>query len=234
MIKNLLWTAPFLFFASGYFITRSLFHINQIQTPSVVGKHLHEAFTLLSNQHLTIRLLDQKEDPDLPHGTVLSQMPAPKQMVKPRQTVFLTLSKQPPITPTPSFIAKQHEAIIKEAQAANLRLKAYYLESPYPTNSCIAQIPAPGQPMYDKTIIIYVAKSTKKPIIWPCFTGIPIDEVVEFLENYQITPHTIDASPSRKGEEKADTPLIIDQRPLPGSLIVLDENHIPAVQLHVQ
>ena len=65
--KNILWLAPFICFLGGYFIVRSFFHVNTIPTPSVVGRSLHDAFTILSNHNLNIRLLTQKEDPDLPN-----------------------------------------------------------------------------------------------------------------------------------------------------------------------
>ena len=153
--KNILWLVPFICFLSGYMIVRSLFHINTISTPSVVGKHLYEAFALLSNQHLNVRLLAQKEDADLPNGTVINQVPSPGQMVKPRQTVFLALSKQPPIPIAPQLIGKHYQTIKNEIRSAKLRFKAYFLESPYPANTCIAQMPSPHKSLSDNILIVY-------------------------------------------------------------------------------
>lgn len=226
--KHILWLTPFICFLSGYILVRSLFHIDTVSTPSVVGKHVYEAFALLSNNNLNIRLLAQKEDPDLPSGTVISQLPSPGQIVKPRQTVFLALSKQPISAPTPQLIGKDLQTITQELLNAKLRFKTYFLQSPYPHNSCIAQIPAAHKPITD-TIIVYLSSGNSKPIIWPNFEDKPVDEVVEFLAQYNIIPHIIQDRHSRKSENST----ITDQRPLAGSLISIDPNHPPIVQLHV-
>ncbi len=227
--KHILWLAPFICFLSGYLIIQSFFHITTISTPSVVGQPLYEACALLSNNHLNIRLLAQKEDSDLPNGTVISQVPSPGQIVKPRQTVFLALSKQPPLPQAPQLVGRDLRAIKQELQMAKLRFKTYFLESSYPKNGCIAQIPAPHEPLTNTTLIVYVSRGTSKPIVWPHFEGKAMDEVVEFLAQYNITPHII-----QEHRNSAENPIITDQRPLAGSLICLHGEQPPIVQLHVQ
>lgn len=231
--KNLLWIIPFLFFLVGYLSLSFVLHHDEIEIPSVVGKQLNEAFTLLSNHQLTIRLLDHKEDADLPDSTVLSQIPAPGQRIKVRQTVFLALSKQPKPPIAPLFQGKQQHEIIQEARTANIRLKTYYLESNYPYESCIAQIPQAGDPIADKTMIIYLSKGNSTPIIWPNLIGKPINQVQEFLESHHITPHIQQHSPPQDGF-LAENARVIDQRPLGGSIISLDQKHLPIVQLVIQ
>lgn len=230
MYKNLLFILPFLFFIAGYLITSSLFYIPSIETPSVVGKPLDEAFSILSHHQLTIQLLDQKEDADLADSTVLAQIPASGQRAKYRQTVFLSLSKQPPLCVAPLVQGKQLADIEQEARLLKLRLKKYFLESVYPTNSCIAQIPIAGEPIPDKTIIVYISKGDTKEIIWPNFKHKPLDEVVNFLAHHGITPQIIE-SPLHEPHEPT---MVIDQRPLAGSIISLDSKHIPIVQLFTQ
>ncbi len=228
--KNILWLAPFICFLSGYFIVRSLFHINTIPTPSAVGRSLQDAFTILSNHNLNIRLLTQKENSDLPNGTIISQVPSPGQMVKPRQTIFLALSKQPPIATTPYLVGKSYNSIAQELNAAKIRFKLYSIESPYPINTCIAQSPSPAKPLTNTILTIYLSKEYCKPVIWPNFVGRPVDDVLEFLDQYSITPHIIE----KHHKHKSPTPSITDQRPLAGSLIILDQKQPPIVQLHVQ
>jgi beta-lactam-binding protein with PASTA domain len=228
--NNLFWTVPFLCFLVGYFITRSLFHYPEIQAPSVVGKQLNEACMLLSHHQLNIRLLNHKEDPDLPDGTVLSQIPAAGQRVKVHQTVFLSLSKQPIIPLAPLLQGKQEEEIEQIAHAQKIRLKKYFLESGYPHGFCIAQIPPQGDPMPDATMIVYLSKEQNIPVIWPNFVGKSLDQVMEFLTHHDITPH-VQHSPF--SHETLGNNIIIDQRPLAGSIISLDANHMPIVQLVV-
>lgn len=225
--KNLLWILPFLFFIAGYLITSSLFHTPTIEIPSVVGRQLNEAFALLSAHQLTIQLLDQKEDADLADNTVVSQIPAPGQRAKHRQTVFLSLSQQPAPPIAPSFIGKQLAEIERMAHLSKLRLKTYFLTSVYPVNSCIAQIPMAAEPIADSTIIVYISKGTPKEIIWPNFKNKPLHQVIDFLANHNITPQLIE-TPADQTDEYT---VVIDQRPLAGSIISLDEKHVPIVQL---
>ena len=227
---SVLWLLPFICFSGGYFATRSLFHRPQMETPSLVGKNLFEAFTLLSNNNLSPRLLDQKVDPDLPEGTVINQNPAAGQPIKQRQTVFLVLSKKPPVTLSPSLVGKSLSEIEKMSSASCYKIKTYPVPSCYPTNQCISQYPNPNEPVKNNTVIAYIAHSTHKPIIWPDFIGRPIAEVVNFLKSHAIEPHLIyDAQPNN-----SDTQQVIDQRPYAGSLVSLSPDQLPYVQLNVR
>lgn len=228
--KNLLWILPFLFFIAGYVMMSRLFYQPTIAIPSVVGKPLDVAFSILSAQQLTIQLLDQKEDATLVDSTVLSQIPMPGQQAKHRQTVFLSISKQPAPAVTPSFVGKQLPAIEKEARAQKFRLKTYFLSSVYPTNQCIAQIPMPQEHIPDATVIVYISKGNTKEIIWPNFKHKPIQDVIDFLKHHAITPQIV--TPLTTPDDQHT--MVIDQRPLAGSIISLDEKHVPIVQLFTQ
>lgn len=227
--KNFLWMVPFLFFIAGYLITSRLFYQPTIAVPSVVGKPLDVAFATLSTQQLTIQLLDQKEDATLADTTVVSQIPAPGQYAKPRQTVFLSISKQPNPALAPSFVGKQLAMIEKESRAQKLRLKTYFLTSVYPTNNCIAQIPMPQESIPDATLIVYISKGNTKEIIWPNFKNKSVQEVTDFLRHHSIAPQLITAAAIN-----SDEAMVTDQRPLAGSIISLDEKHVPIVQLFTQ
>jgi beta-lactam-binding protein with PASTA domain len=227
--KSVLWLLPFICFSGGYFATRSLFHRPYMETPSLVGKNLFEAFTLLSNNNLSPRLLDQKIDPDLPEGTVINQNPSAGKPIKQRQTVFLVLSKKPPITPAPSLVGKSLSEIEKMS-SASYKIKTYPVPSCYPTNQCISQYPHPNEPIKNNLVIAYVAQSTERPFIWPNFVGRLVSEVVEFLKIYNIEPHIISSQ-----EKSADSNLrVIDQRPYAGSLVSLNPSKLPYAQLNVQ
>jgi beta-lactam-binding protein with PASTA domain len=230
MLKNILWIIPFACFAAGYFATRSYFAIAQFPIPCVEGKSLYEAVTELSNHQLSLKLLRIKKESEVPHGTIIRQIPAAGQMVKPRQTVFITVSEQPPLPPAPDMIGKPLEHIETELRTLGIRGKSYTIASAYPKNTCIAQYPAAHQPITDKVLTLYIAQPHSRPYILPDFTDMPAQEAIDLLESYDITPEIVDA----KRRSPSKTPLIIDQRPLPGSLIVLDSGSKPNIQLHVQ
>ena len=47
------------------------------------------------------------------------------------------------------------------------------------------------EPLEKNRLILYISSGNNKPIIWPDFTGMPLQHVVEFLDNYNIEPHII-------------------------------------------
>ena len=215
---------------SGYLITRSFFYRPKIKTPSLVGKHLYEAFATLSNLNLTPRLLDQKEDPDLPEGTIIRQIPLGGQSVKERQTIFLVLSKKPPVLLAPNLMNQFEHNIMKKYSNGSFKLIVSPVESNYPTGQCIGQMPLPGKAIRYNQLIVYISKKENKPVIWPNFIGKAVAEVLEFLELYQIKPHIISYGSHRPSHRQQ----VIDQRPLAGSLITVSSEQPPYVQLHIQ
>ena len=229
MLKNIVWMIPFACFAAGYFATRSYFAIAQFPVACIEGKSLYEAVTELSNHQLNLKLLRIKKDSDMPHGTIIRQVPAAGQMVKPRQTVFVTVSEQPPLPQAPDMVGKPFEQIEPELRALGIQGKFYAIASAYPKETCIAQYPAAHQPIADN-LTIYLAQPHSKPYILPNFSGMPVQEAIDLLEGYDITPEIVGA----KRRSPSKIPFIIDQRPLAGSLIVLDSGSQPNIQLHVQ
>lgn len=228
-ISQFLWLLPFLSFVTGYFFTRAVFHQSHIETPSLVGKHLYEAFALLSNQNLSPRLLDQKIDPDLEEGTVINQIPHAGKKVKQRQSVFLVLSKKPPITPTPQLVGKSLSEIKQLGEKKSYKIKPYFVPSNYPSHQCIAQSPVAGKPIEHNCVTTYISTDQKKPIVWPNFINKPLRDVSEFLAQYQIEPHIISHSSRTTSHAR-----VVDQRPLAGSIVSLSPDQLPYVQLHVR
>jgi eukaryotic-like serine/threonine-protein kinase len=221
--KSNWWLLPFLFFIGGYVATRSVLHNPSIEAPSVIGLSLNQAFITLSNNNLNARLLELKEDGDLPEGTVINQIPSSRQLIKPRQTVFLTLSKQPPKIIAPDYVGKPESILDQKSYAHGLKLKKQYVISDEPAGICIGQNPTPGSPLDFKIMTVYVSSPSKQAVVWPNFIGKRIDDVLEFLSPYQLEIH-IERTNSRGT-------IITDQRPLPGSIVDLSQK--PFIQLHV-
>ena len=201
--------------------------------PCLVGKSLYEAVGILSENNLNPRLMAEKEDPDLPAGTVISQSPRTHQKIKPHQSVFLLLSKKPPAQFAPSLVHMPTDSITQKLTGSGLRNKNYALPSHYPKNSCITQIPNTQEPLEKNTVTLYISAGTDKPVIWPDFINKPLEQVKEFLEYRDIQPHIVHSLPVKIHHDCAHC-TITDQRPLPGSLIMLDKQHPPYVQLHVR
>jgi len=231
-IKNYLWLLPFFSFLCGYFLLSYYTHVQSLTVPSLVGKNIHEAITLLSQLKLNPRLLAQKEEPALPEGTILRQVPTSGQKIKPHQPIFLvTTKKQPPIA-TPNVFNKSIDTIAKELANTEIRFKIYYVPNNFPQQHCFSQSQPPGDPLENNhLLILYLSAGNNKAIIWPDFTQRPLEEAIEFLASYHIKPHII-ANAAHKNSQPTDK--IIEQQPLAGSLIILQKTNPLFVQFRTQ
>lgn len=210
-----------------------LFHAPEFATPSVVGKNIHEAFAIVSAHNLNARLLEEKEDPYLPSGTVISQSPQAGQKIKPYQSLFVLLSKKPSQIYAPHCLHKTDSDILSTLQTHKIRAKIYTLPSIYPKGFCFAQIPLPQEPIEDSLLTLYVSGGNKKPIIWPDFTQLPVSDVTDFLHTHAIEASIVHEYPCLSNHTCTSC-IVTDQRPLAGSLISLDPQKPCVVQLQVQ
>lgn len=228
VIKTYLWTLPFLAFLGGYFSLSYFYRVEELSAPLIVGKPLQEAFTILTTYNLNLRLLSEKEDPDLPEATILSQTPPANTKIKPNQAIFCTLSKKPKKQVAPRFTnqsVEQQDILLKQSE---IPVKKYFLESPYPQGYCIAQSPATEEYVEDK-VILYISDSGPKRVLFPDLKNKSINQVKAFFEPYSINIEIV----NRTQHDKSicdDTYIISEQRPLPGSLVFLDEK----LHVHVQ
>ncbi len=207
-------------------------HVEYIETPSLVGKNINESFVILSAHNLNPRLLGQNEEPELPEGTILRQTPYPKQKIKSHQSIFLVVSKKPPTKQAPHCVNKSVDEI-NHLIPKTIRIDSHQVPSTYPINRCFAQFPAPSEALDNNQLTLYISAGNNKPIIWPDFTHKEIQEVTNFLQKYQIKPHVIHYHPP-KPNHVCKTCHIIEQRPLAGSLISLDNTKNISVQLRVR
>ena len=230
-IKNYLWLLPFCSFLGGYLLLYYYMQIPSLIVPSLVGKNIHEAVILLSQHKLNPRILAQKEESALPEGTILRQVPTAGQKVKSQQPIFLVTAKKQPTIAAPNVINKSIDIITKELANTGIRFKIYYLPNNYPQNHCFSQFPVPEQPLDNNYLLLYLSTGNNRPIIWPDFALQPLEEVIEFLTSYHIQPHIIRNTTQK---DNATTSKIIEQQPLAGSLILLQETNPLFVQLRVE
>ncbi len=232
MTKKFFWLVPFLCFICTYFMLHKIFSIAPFTTPSVVGKPIQEALTILSGHTLNSRLISQTEDNDLPAGIILSQQPLANQQVRPYQTIFLTISKRKDRIPAPDLAHKTINTLKTILEKDGISFKFYGLMSTNPQNSCIAQIPQPAELLSeDKKMIIYSSLGINKPVILPSFKSCAADEVVQFLTNNTIKTTIFHAKPV-PDEHRCLFCKVVEQKPLAGSLIDLKKPL--TVQLYVR
>lgn len=227
-IKNFLWTMPFISFLLGYYCLHQLYTVPSLTIPNVIGKQLPEAVGILSDYNLNARLIAEKEDPDLPDYTIVSQTPRENTHIKSHQSIFLVVTRQPKKTIAPNLIGKPLEAIKTCIDTHHIHGKMYTAPSPYPKGHCFTQFPSPNSPLKDNFLIYYISSSNKKPVLWPNFRGKSLDLVQEFLQQHNLKPEI------QGNREKGTEPIITDQRPLPGSIIDLTKEEKPTIQLYIK
>ncbi len=230
MLKQFFFLLPFLFFGMGYFFTRSFFYSDPFPIPSIIGKELLEGLSELSLAQLNARLIDQKEDAELPAGTILNQIPSPGQAARIRQTIYLVTTKKPNCPMAPSLVGKTIFRIEQELQSTAIKIRQFPIISNYPKGTCIAQIPAAGEPFESHKLILYIAQPSSQPYLIPNFSGRYLSDVQDLLSLHSFKIDII--YPNRR--IKAADPIVISQRPLAGSFIDLKPLLKPSIQLTVQ
>jgi len=231
-ISSYLWAVPFISFLLGYYSVSFFYRIPVYATPALLGTSLQEAVAQLSDLHLNLRIIGRKQDNDLPTGTIISQMPQPKTKIKANQSIYCVISEKDAASSVPHLIKKTKDSLITELNAIGLRFMLFYVESMLPVDTCIAQWPQPGQLLQDnQKLIVYLSAGSNKPIIWPNFKTMAVNDVVEHLAMYGITPTITHRSASAEQHACSDACIIVDQRPLPGSIVPLQQDM--TVQLQV-
>lgn len=220
---------PFICYLAGYFFCAQLLNNRIIITPSVMGMPLQQGVMLLSKKNLRSLVIKEREEVSVACGTILDQIPHAQQQIKENQVVYLTISTQPTQI-TPSLLAHTAEQIPTIAQQEGLNIRLHHLPVPHTQGQVFGQFPHAGSNrMPGQSVIAYSAITTPKLFIWPNMQGKDLATVQNFLSHYQIKPTilTVDRSTPK------DDALIIQQRPVAGSLITLSSLGSLVVQLLV-
>ena len=231
-IKNFLWITPFLSFVLGYLIIQKFVRVPEVITPPLVGKQVHTILPLITQCNLNIRLLDQKEESEIPEGIILNQTPAAGTAVKPNQPIFIVTTKKPIALRAPQCIGLHKDELLTQLLAQGIHPRIYYVSHPYPEKMCFAQSPQYNEPLDHNKLTLYISAGNNKPIIRPNFIDLSLHEVISFLDNYHIEPQIITDYPHT---HYIDTQYkVIDQRPFAGTLLTLDETKPLSVQLRIR
>jgi len=211
---------------------QKLFRVPEISTPHLVGQQVHTILPLITQYNLNLRVIDQKEEPDLPEGIILNQTPSAGTMIKSNQPLFIVTTKKPVVARAPRCVGIQSDELHTQLQESGIHPRMYHLPHPYPEKICFAQSPQPDEPLDKNRLILYISSGNNKPIIWPHFIDMPLHDVITFLDEYHIKPHIIGDSLYNNHENSEY--IVVDQRPFAGTLLTLDENRPLSVQLRVR
>jgi eukaryotic-like serine/threonine-protein kinase len=231
-IKNFLCVTPFASFIFGYLVMQQLFRIPELCTPHLVGQQIHTILPIITQYNLNLRLIDQKEEADLPEGIILNQTPSAGTIIKSNQPLFIVTTKKPIIARAPHCVGSNSDQLHLQLQENGIQSRMYQLPHPYPEKICFAQSPQTNEPLDKNRLILYISAGNNKPIIWPNFSNMPLRDVITFLDNYHIEPTIMNDYLYNNYEN--DEYIVVEQRPFAGTLLTLDENKPLSVQLRVR
>ncbi len=166
----------------------ALIHVPTIETPLLVGSTINDAIIQLSQLNLNAKVITQKIDPYCPTGTIISQTPKPGNKIKPNQSIFLVITKQPDKPIAPDICGLNIEQVKNILENQGLKAKFFHIYSQYPKNTCIAQWPNSHE-FFNQTknncLIVYVSGNQENIKILPDFRNQQINLVKEKLSNKQ-------------------------------------------------
>lgn len=229
LLKSGFWLLPFIACMLGYYIASWLVPVVQLPAPAVVGQPLAQALMNLSSMQLHAQVVAEKEDADLPEGTIIDQQPCAGHFLKQSQPLYLTITRKPAPLRAPQLIDADVGVVESYAKNLSLRIKYHELESNYPTGRCFAQFPAAGDAVVDRTVHVYLSSGLTPKRIFPDLRGRAVEDVVAWLATYGIKPHVM--QPATGSGLVAPQALVLEQRPLPGTIVDLTKPI--AVQLQV-
>ena len=206
-----------------------LYQSKTTQTPALVGKTIQEALRMAARQGLSIRLINEQEEPELPAGTIISQNPLPNTHTKTHQAIHCVVSKKTEHQ-APQLTGKNIEEIKAELESLGISFKIHPIASSAPQDLCIAQDPAPGITMSTKTMTLYISQGNVQQFLFPDLRQKNIDEVQIFLASAPVTIHVSHALEQPEGHSCSQC-IVSDQRPRPGTIVHLDKQKPIQVQL---
>jgi beta-lactam-binding protein with PASTA domain len=218
---------PFMFFVFGYIFSHFLMKSTVYQTPNLIGLKLSQALTIAAKNHATIKLLHEKECPGVEAETIISQKPSAGRLIRPNQTILITIAKETSAPVSPDLKLQKLTACEKNCKELGIKLKHFPIVYPLPQETCIGQIPQAQEIISDKKIIIYTAQEKTNIYIMPNFINKNLNEVINSLTNQEIV-YTIFSNYEKIEAPYTDDLIITNQKPKQGSLIQLTKS------LHIQ
>lgn len=217
LLTQSLFFTPFICFFIGYFVISHYFFATKIIVPSLIGKQLSDCAPSLAQQKLSLRFLSEREEPNLPEGTIIEQIPAAGQTIRPQQQILIITTKKPQAPTAPRCCGLDLETITQQVQKQGLTIQQCNL--PHKKEGiCYAQSPTEGQPINNKTITIGTGKYEPNFVIMPNLYEQSVEQICKLLKNtafkLEIFYHHQKVAPHLCQEY-----LCINQNPIAGSLL---------------
>lgn len=221
-----MWALPFAAFVCGYFMAAFIFGSSRVSVPAIVGVNAAQAVKMLSQAQLNMRFWGEKEDADLPNGTVVKQEPEPGTQLKQNRSVFVVISRRPGAKVMLSLQGMNLEQSQQTLTSAGVPYKVVFVPSVQPAGTVVAQNPPMGTSVRTSALV-YVALADDQTFVFPDFRGYSLAQVTDFLTLHNLQLSSVQAlAPDQPCEASMR---VVEQRPLSGTLVELSK--VPSIQL---
>jgi len=185
-----------------------------LEVPDVKGKTIDNARKTLTDCGFTNIKIEQIFNDARPAGIVLSQEPAPENMVSPSSIIFLRVSKGPEKQRIPDLTGKSEAEAQKLLSRMGLRLIVDATEpsAQIPAGNIIRQKPAAGTEVVKDSVVKVVVSKAMEGLTSPALIGKTVQEAQTILE-------PLGVSLNIEGDEKGPDAVILSQTPKPGEAI---------------
>jgi len=172
---------PFLAFFGGYVLSKISTAPSLCVAPTLVGKKVYDAFRETESSGLALSLLATSVDQTCDPGTVLYQSPEPGKKIKQNQIISLVITTRPQALSAADYRLSPCAVVKSHMQLHDITVREYHVPLLYSADTCIAQVPAPGQSLEKKTIDLYVVAQDDSFVLVPSLRNYTVGDVQEFL-----------------------------------------------------
>ncbi|MGC2310439.1 MAG: PASTA domain-containing protein [Candidatus Babeliaceae bacterium] len=215
-MRNFFWILPFLFFSLGYIISARFMRVPHLIVPCITHLSVSEGLKRASACGLGMRIIAEQEESTQEPGIIIQQHPLAGSTIKSQQSLYVVVSKEQAHLKIPHLQGLFEQQITDFGKKNHAPIKYYGLEGVYPIGVCLAHYPRTDDSLIDQLVVYLSAGQTSMRIL-PSFEGKSSAQVKLFLEEYGIQLHMI--GEGVENIQLSDKDIIIDQKPLAGSLI---------------
>jgi serine/threonine-protein kinase len=178
-------TSGLILLLTFYLSVRSMIFGNEVQVPDLRGETVEDARALLSGADLAVEVVEERFDPAVPAGQVVSQTPAPGSSIKTKRKVRVILSRGTEVLQVPDLDGQTERRALLEIDRLGLRVGevARVSAAGQPLDRIIAQDPVPATDIFrGEAVSLLVSRGPRDPVyVMPDLAGQPLERVKRVL-----------------------------------------------------
>jgi len=174
---------------SFYLSIQSAARSNEISVPDLVGLDLGEAADRVKPLELRLQVVDQRNDPALPSGKVLEQMPRAGSSVRRGRKVKLVVSLGGEVLAVPDFMGQADRAVEIELRQQGFVPgdESHVSLAATRPGTVVCQVPPAGTPAVPNTRVHRLVSDGPPEGRWvmPDLTGLPRAEAERWISRFR-------------------------------------------------